>query len=68
MCKCTCVPISIEDEAPPRPRYNVSANKSVYISESFDELGDATARLLELAAEGYPQVIIRDHEAEGDIW
>ena len=55
-------------ERPPLPRYNVSANKSSYVSENFDNLEDAARRLAELASEGYGSVHLRDNEGDGDIW
>lgn len=67
MCKCTCVPVVAIDEAPPRPRYNVSASKSTYVSEHYDSLEEAAARLAELAAEGYASVTLRDNEGD-DLW
>lgn len=54
-------------EDPPRPRYYVSANKSSYISENFDDLDSATARAAELLREGYTSVNFRDTTAE-EVW
>lgn len=67
-CTCNCIVQNIAIEPESRPRYHVSASRNVYISESYDTLEEALARTNALAAEGYPQVIIRDNEAEGDIW
>lgn len=52
----------------PRPRFHVSASKTEYVSDDFDDLSDALARVGELAKGGFGLVTIRDHNTETDVW
>lgn len=51
-----------------RPRYHVSASRSDYVSESYDDLTDAINRAAELAQEGFGSVNIRDNQAQESSW
>src|SRR5258705_4152641 len=48
-------------ETAPRPRYHVSANKSLYFGAGFDTVEEAVAEASRLALEGYDIVSVRDN-------
>lgn len=69
-CECNCEPkanVEITLEATKRKRYNVSATKATYVSEHYDTVEEAVARMSELAHEDFSSVTLRDTDGE-EIW
>lgn len=51
-------------------KYVVQASKYLSVFEDFDTVEEATARIAELAVEGYDMVSLRNHEnnSTGEVW